>query len=109
MPLWDIPGEKENCIMDVLLFALFLQFIDTHWNYKSMPSNKSCLGLTNRQCILPRGEVMEESTVLNYMVLLGRIEGAEVCENIRETLVGDMKVFYFAFFNPKSLLFLNLE
>ena len=72
MLLWDIvlleSGEEENCIMDVLLFALLLQFIDTHWNYKSMPSNKSCLGLTNRQCILSHGEVMGESTVLNYMV-----------------------------------------
>jgi choline dehydrogenase len=61
-------GGEENYIMDIPILAPVMQFTDAKWNYKSMPSNKSCLGLTNRQCMFPRGKVMGGTSVLNFMV-----------------------------------------
>ena len=61
-------GREENYIMDIPMLAQFLQSSDASWHYKGMPSNNSCLGLTNRQCMIPRGKVIGGSSVLNYMV-----------------------------------------
>lgn len=61
-------GREENYIMDIPMLVQLLQSSDANWNYKSIPSNNSCLGLTNRQCMFPRGKVMGGSSVLNYMV-----------------------------------------
>jgi len=69
---WDVllleAGGEESYIMDIPFLAIYLQFTDANWNYKSVPSNTTCLGLTNRQCIFPRGKVIGGSSVLNYMV-----------------------------------------
>lgn len=69
---WDVllleAGGEENYIMDIPVVAMLLQFTDANWNYKGVPSNKACLGLTDRQCLFPRGKVMGGSSVLNYMI-----------------------------------------
>ncbi|GFG34276.1 hypothetical protein Cfor_00519 [Coptotermes formosanus] len=69
---WDVllleAGGEENYIMDIPILAPMIQFTGANWNYKSMPSDKFCLGLTNRQCMFPRGKVMGGSSVLNFMV-----------------------------------------
>jgi choline dehydrogenase len=69
---WDVllleAGGEESYIMDIPVLAMLLQFTDANWNYKSVPSNKTCLGLTNKQCQFPRGKVMGGSSVLNYMI-----------------------------------------
>jgi len=54
--------------MDIPMLVQVLQSSDANWNYRSVPSNNSCLGLTNRHCMFPRGKVMGGSSVLNYMV-----------------------------------------
>jgi len=61
-------GREENYIMGIPMLVQVLQSSDANWNYRSVPSNNSCLGLTNRQCMFPRGKVMGGSSVLNYMV-----------------------------------------
>ena len=61
-------GWEENYIMDIPILVQALQYSDANWNYTSMPSNNSCLGFTNRQCMFPRGKVMGGSSVLNYML-----------------------------------------
>jgi len=61
-------GREENLIMDIPILAQYLQVTEANWNYRSIQSNNSCLGLINRQCMFPRGKVMGGSSVLNYMV-----------------------------------------
>ena len=61
-------GREENLIMDIPMLAQYLQVTEANWNYRSIQSNNSCLGLINRQCMFPRGKVMGGSSVLNYMV-----------------------------------------
>lgn len=61
-------GQPENFIMDYPLLASYLQFTDANWKYKTMPSDTSCLGLDNNQCLWPRGKVVGGSSVLNYMI-----------------------------------------
>ncbi|XP_065204355.1 glucose dehydrogenase [FAD, quinone]-like isoform X2 [Planococcus citri] len=72
VPEWKVllieAGQEENFIMDVPLIANMLQFSDVNWNYKTVPSDKYCLAMENRQCNFPRGKVMGGSSVLNYMI-----------------------------------------
>jgi choline dehydrogenase-like flavoprotein len=72
IPQWDVllleAGGEESYIMDIPALAMMLQFTDANWNYKGVPSNRTCLGLTNRQCLFPRGKIMGGSSVLNYMI-----------------------------------------
>jgi choline dehydrogenase len=72
VPQWNVllleAGGEENYLMDIPSLAVMLQFTDANWDYRGMPSNRTCLGLTNRQCMFPRGKVMGGSSVLNYMI-----------------------------------------
>lgn len=54
--------------MDLPIVANYLQFTDSNWKYKTMPSNRYCMGMDNAQCNYPRGKVMGGSSVLNYMI-----------------------------------------
>jgi choline dehydrogenase len=69
---WDVllleAGAEENYIMDIPVLAAYLQFTDANWNYRSVPSDKACLGLRDRQCMFPRGKVIGGSSVLNFMI-----------------------------------------
>ncbi|GLV42552.1 uncharacterized protein CBL_03290 [Carabus blaptoides fortunei] len=71
-PAWQVllveAGRTENYLMDMPMFANYLQFTDVNWKYWTEPSETSCLGLDNRQCHWPRGKVMGGSSVLNYMI-----------------------------------------
>ncbi|PSN46845.1 Glucose dehydrogenase [FAD, quinone] [Blattella germanica] len=72
IPEWQVllleAGGEENYIMDIPINAIRNQFSGINWNYRSVPSDVACLGLTNNQCVYPRGKVMGGSSVLNYMV-----------------------------------------
>nr|XP_018904350.1 PREDICTED: glucose dehydrogenase [FAD, quinone]-like [Bemisia tabaci] len=72
VPEWKVllieAGQEENIVMDIPLAANMLQFTGINWKYKTVPSNKYCLGMTNNQCNFPRGKVMGGSSVLNYMI-----------------------------------------
>ncbi|KAK5638299.1 hypothetical protein RI129_012594 [Pyrocoelia pectoralis] len=71
-PNWSIllleAGMSENYMMDMPILANYLQFTEANWKYNTMPSDKYCLGMDNRQCNWPRGKVVGGSSVLNYMV-----------------------------------------
>ena len=62
-------GRSESLTMDIPLLVHFLQFNnDINWKYRTEPSDKYCLGMTDRRCNWPRGKVMGGSSVLNYMM-----------------------------------------
>ncbi|XP_063930036.1 glucose dehydrogenase [FAD, quinone] [Zophobas morio] len=71
-PKWNVllieAGRTENYLMDLPILANYLQFTDGNWKYKTMPSNRFCMGMDNQQCNWPRGKVMGGSSVLNYMI-----------------------------------------
>lgn len=71
-PQWNVllieAGPSENFIMDVPVVVHYLQSFNVNWNYKTMKSNSSCLGMKNNQCRWPRGKVMGGSSVLNFMI-----------------------------------------
>ena len=50
------------------LAACKMQLTGIDWAYKTVPQNRSCLGLDNRQSNWPRGKVLGGSSVLNYML-----------------------------------------
>lgn len=54
--------------MDLPILANYLQFTDSNWKYKAMPTGKYCMGMDNGQCNFPRGKVVGGSSVLNYMI-----------------------------------------
>lgn len=62
------PGDSENYLMDLPIVANYLQFTDSNWKYKTVPSQRYCMGMDNAQCNYPRGKVMGGSSVLNYMI-----------------------------------------
>lgn len=45
-----------------------MQLTGIDWGYKTVPQNRSCLGLDKRQSNWPRGKVLGGSSVLNYML-----------------------------------------
>lgn len=71
-PNWKVllieAGPSENLMMDIPMFVHYLQAFNVNWNYKTKPSNSSCLGMKNNQCRWPRGKVMGGSSVLNFMI-----------------------------------------
>ncbi|KAL1129796.1 hypothetical protein AAG570_012740 [Ranatra chinensis] len=73
VPEWKVllieAGDSESYLMDIPVLANMLQFSQANWKYKAVPNNRSCLGLENKQCNIPRGKVMGGSSVLNYMIM----------------------------------------
>lgn len=71
-PKWNVllieAGPSENMVMDIPMFVHYLQAFNVNWDYKTKPSNSSCLGMRNNQCRWPRGKVMGGSSVLNFMI-----------------------------------------
>lgn len=71
-PKWNVllieAGPGENMVMDIPMFVHYLQAFNVNWDYKTKPSNSSCLGMRNNQCRWPRGKVMGGSSVLNFMI-----------------------------------------
>uniref|UniRef100_A0A182J323 Glucose-methanol-choline oxidoreductase N-terminal domain-containing protein n=1 Tax=Anopheles atroparvus TaxID=41427 RepID=A0A182J323_ANOAO len=62
-------GPRENLLMDIPMFAHYLQTYSTvNWDYRTKPSERYCLAFKNNQCRFPRGKVMGGSSVLNYMI-----------------------------------------
>ncbi|KFB37099.1 AGAP013492-PA-like protein [Anopheles sinensis] len=62
-------GPGENLLMDIPMFAHYLQTFNTvNWDYRTKPSDRYCLAFKNNQCRFPRGKVMGGSSVLNYMI-----------------------------------------
>lgn len=62
-------GGKEYSLMDIPSMAHVLRFSDeVDWNFQTESSDKFCMGMTNNQCIWPRGKVMGGSSVLNLMI-----------------------------------------
>ncbi|XP_025194112.1 glucose dehydrogenase [FAD, quinone]-like isoform X1 [Melanaphis sacchari] len=61
-------GQHAIHLMDIPLAAPFWQFSTINWNYKTVPTNNSCLGFEGSRCKFPRGKVMGGSSILNYMI-----------------------------------------
>ncbi|XP_069673215.1 glucose dehydrogenase [FAD, quinone]-like [Periplaneta americana] len=72
IPEWRVllieAGERENYALDIPILALYLQFTDVNWKYKSVPNNNVCLSMENKQCPFARGKVMGGSTSINLMI-----------------------------------------
>lgn len=58
----------ESDLIFSWLAACTMQLTGIDWMYKTVPQNRSCLGLNNRQSNWPRGKVLGGSSVLNYML-----------------------------------------
>lgn len=71
-PDWSVllieAGKPENFIMDIPIFANYLQFTESNWKYRTEPDGRSCLGFDDERCNWPRGKVVGGSSVLNYMI-----------------------------------------
>ncbi|XP_058799351.1 glucose dehydrogenase [FAD, quinone]-like [Phymastichus coffea] len=62
-------GPYENLLMDIPILVNHLQFNNQiNWGYKTEKSRFYCQGMTNHQCVYPRGKVMGGSSVLNFMI-----------------------------------------
>ncbi|XP_055845319.1 glucose dehydrogenase [FAD, quinone] [Episyrphus balteatus] len=71
-PNWTVylleAGGTENIAHLMPVMAAFLQGTHSNWNYKSVPQKRSCLGMRNNECFLPRGKVLGGSSSINYMI-----------------------------------------
>ncbi|XP_076624422.1 uncharacterized protein LOC143343416 [Colletes latitarsis] len=63
-------GPDEPEITDVPALNPFLQVSPFSWNFKTEPSDKYCLGSSDRRCIWPRGKVLGGSSVLNAIMYI---------------------------------------
>ncbi|XP_003745578.1 glucose dehydrogenase [FAD, quinone] [Galendromus occidentalis] len=61
-------GGTENQLSDVPILAATLQKSALDWKYLTVPQEKACFGLDNRQSYWPRGKVLGGCSVLNYML-----------------------------------------
>jgi len=57
----------EPALSDIPLLYPSLQRTSIDWQYRTEPSNSSCLGLNGNQSSWPRGKVIGGSSVLNAM------------------------------------------
>lgn len=55
-----------------------MQLTGIDWMYKTVPQNRSCLGLQNRQSNWPRGKVLGGSSVLNYMLYVSILKPVQI-------------------------------
>jgi choline dehydrogenase-like flavoprotein len=58
--------DKENYVMDILLFAHMLSFTKANWGYKTFPNGK-CLSMGNKQCRFHTVKVMGGSSTVNFV------------------------------------------
>lgn len=64
-------GGHENLIIDVPVFAVFIQlWKPINWAYTDGPSDAYCLGMTNRICHVAMGRGMGGTSSLNYMLAI---------------------------------------
>ncbi|XP_063539918.1 glucose dehydrogenase [FAD, quinone]-like [Cydia strobilella] len=61
-------GPEEPEITSVPALSRALPNSNLDWQYKTMPSNVSCLAYPNQQCSWPRGKVMGGSSSINWFV-----------------------------------------
>uniref|UniRef100_T1J5G0 Glucose-methanol-choline oxidoreductase N-terminal domain-containing protein n=1 Tax=Strigamia maritima TaxID=126957 RepID=T1J5G0_STRMM len=61
-------GGDETIFTEIPALAGYLQLSDLDWKYKTVPQPAACWGMTNRQCLWPRGKVLGGSSTINYML-----------------------------------------
>lgn len=63
-------GGEEIVLSDLPFAYPALQLSPLDWQYKSEPTETSCLGMKDRRCNWPRGKIIGGSSVLNAMLYI---------------------------------------
>ncbi|KAJ3657982.1 hypothetical protein Zmor_009753 [Zophobas morio] len=58
-------GGEEDDFNQIPALWLYNQFSEKNWGYYSIPQKHSCLGMNNRQCVVPRGKLLGGSSSIN--------------------------------------------
>jgi glucose dehydrogenase (acceptor) len=61
-------GGDETLLSDIPMFMPALQLSPLDWQFKTEPSDTSCLAMNGRRCNWPRGKVLGGSSVLNALL-----------------------------------------
>ncbi|XP_063912750.1 alcohol dehydrogenase [acceptor]-like [Zophobas morio] len=61
-------GGEENDFNQIPGMWPYNQFSEFNWGYYTIPQKHSCLGMKNRQCIVPRGKLLGGSSSINAMM-----------------------------------------
>ncbi|KAJ3657978.1 hypothetical protein Zmor_009750 [Zophobas morio] len=61
-------GGEEDDFNQIPALWLYNQFSEKNWGYYSIPQKHSCLGMNNRQCIVPRGKLLGGSSSINTLM-----------------------------------------
>ncbi|XP_019873082.2 glucose dehydrogenase [FAD, quinone]-like [Aethina tumida] len=61
-------GDFPDNITHVPFMIDMSRFTRFNWGYKSTPQTKSCLGMVNRQCIIPRGKGVGGTSLVNGLI-----------------------------------------
>ncbi|XP_019881598.2 alcohol dehydrogenase [acceptor] [Aethina tumida] len=61
-------GSDDTKFSDIPGMASFLLKSKINWGYYSKPQTRSCQGMVNKQCLIPRGKVMGGSSTINFMI-----------------------------------------
>lgn len=61
-------GGKENMATEIPLLAPLNQMTPLDWQYRTTPQARSCLGIDERRCTVPRGKVLGGGSTLNFML-----------------------------------------
>ncbi|XP_067634954.1 glucose dehydrogenase [FAD, quinone]-like [Eurosta solidaginis] len=71
-PNWSVylieAGGVEGLAHSIPVAAILLQNTKSNWGYKSVPQERSCRGMNNNECALPRGKVLGGTSSINYMI-----------------------------------------
>ncbi|CAH0564608.1 unnamed protein product [Brassicogethes aeneus] len=61
-------GGYPNNYTDVPFVIGLSRFTKFNWGYKTVPQKHSCLGMINQQCIVPRGQGVGGTTLINDQI-----------------------------------------
>ncbi|KAG5872358.1 hypothetical protein JTB14_008009 [Gonioctena quinquepunctata] len=63
-------GGEQNDFSDVPNFSNYLGNSEMNWGYHTVPQKTCCQGMTNNQCVYPRGKVLGGSGTTNAMMYI---------------------------------------
>ncbi|BET01984.1 glucose dehydrogenase [Nesidiocoris tenuis] len=61
-------GKEDNMITDIPLLNPLISLTGWSWNYDTVPTNDTCLGMTHERCPWPSGKGPGGGTILNAMI-----------------------------------------
>ncbi|XP_072393416.1 glucose dehydrogenase [FAD, quinone]-like [Diabrotica undecimpunctata] len=61
-------GSDGNQFTDIPFMNLYTRNSEFNWGYKTVPQNKSCLGMANKQCVYPTGKGLGGTSIIGDSV-----------------------------------------